>query len=239
MKINYTLFKAKLIPVLPFLLAEAISIRKRKPKLPSISTDLIFGKNPTPILVLGESTVAGVGASTIQHTLGGQLYQILGENLSIRNLGKNGLLAKDACTLINSCEAEFAKKLSAGFIFLGANDCFHLTHPDNYRKHLENLLVKINLDTTIDWVYLADIPPVHLFPAFSSHLKKQLQTQRNYLQLEMKKIAEQNSKIIFDPIQIELSNDFFASDGVHPSDLGYQKIAQFAGEGLKKRGLIK
>jgi lysophospholipase L1-like esterase len=238
MSFSYTLFKAKLLPVLPFLIAEAIAIRRRQPKLPSIVGNLTLGQNPNKILVLGESTVAGVGASQSQTTIGGQLFQLFGEKFSIRNIGKNGLLARNAIHLLENRHQESHKDFTGGFIFLGANDCFKLTHPQAYRIQLETLIDHIQQVLGSEWIYLADIPPVHLFPAFSSLMKKQLQIQRGYLQKEMIGIAERDSKVIYDPIYLELSQEFFAADGIHPSDLGYQKIAEFAGEGLRKRGFI-
>lgn len=238
MSFSYTLFKAKLIPVLPFLLAEAISIRNSKLKLPAIAENLTLGQNLESILVFGESTVAGVGASEPQFSLAGQFFQLFEQNLSVKNLGKNGLKVKNAIHLLQSNSFETYSPFVGSFIFLGANDCFNLTPPKTYRNHLEILLAHDLKNHKPNWIYLADIPPVHLFPAFSERMKRHLQIQRDYLRAEMRKIAEQDSKIIFDPIQLDLSSEFFAADGIHPSDLGYQKIAEFAWNGLKNRDLI-
>ncbi len=238
MSLSYNLFKAKLIPVLPFLLAEAISIRNTKPKLPSIAENLTLGQSSKSVLILGESTVAGVGATEPQFSLAGQFFQLFEKNISVKNIGKNGLLAKNALQLLENTLSESGFNYSGIFIFLGANDCFKLTQPKTYRSQLEMLLGHVLQNHTPEWVYLADIPPVHLFPAFSGRMKRQLQIQRDYIRAEMRKIAEQDSKIIFDPIQVDLSSEFFAADGIHPSDLGYQKIAEFAWNGLKNRGLI-
>lgn len=238
MSFSYTLFKVKLLPVLPFLMAEATSIRNTKPKLPSMAENLTLGQNPNSVLVLGESTVAGVGASEPKFSMAGWFFQLFEKNVQIKNIGKNGLLAKNAIQLLENNLNGSGLNFTGSFIFLGANDCFKLTHPQVYRNQLKELLELLKQKHGSNWIYLADIPPVHLFPAFSERMKRLLQIQRTYLQAEMRKFAEQNSEIIFDPIHLNISPEFFAADGIHPSDLGYQKIAEFAWNGLKNRSLI-
>jgi lysophospholipase L1-like esterase len=54
----------------------------------------------------------------------------------------------------------------------------------------------------------------------------------------MKDICAENKRIIWDQLKLDFNPDFFAADGVHPSDEGYQRIAEFAFEGLKARNLV-
>lgn len=120
------------------------------------------------------------------------------------------------------------------FLFLGANDCFRLTNPSYFYRSLKNLIRELESDFNPAWIYLADIPPIHLFPALPSLLQSYLKTQRVFLREEMKQIANENSKIIFDELILNLQPDFFSEDLVHPSDIGYQAIAEFAWDGLSK-----
>jgi lysophospholipase L1-like esterase len=59
----------------------------------------------------------------------------------------------------------------------------------------------------------------------------------------MKSISANRNNLIFEEIKLELEENFFAADGIHPSDLGYQLIAEFAFKGIlnhvKNKGLIK
>ena len=59
----YWIFRLKLLPNLPFLIREASSIRQNGIKLPSLAQKLSIGDGKSTILILGESTAAGVGAS--------------------------------------------------------------------------------------------------------------------------------------------------------------------------------
>jgi lysophospholipase L1-like esterase len=55
-----------------------------------------------------------------------------------------------------------------------------------------------------------------------------LSKQRAYLQREIEDIAANDPKVIYHAIPMDLQPEFFSADGVHPSDLGYQKIAELA-----------
>lgn len=234
----YWIFRLKLLPNLPFLIREASSIRQNGIKLPSLAQKLSIGDGKSTILILGESTAAGVGASGPEHTLAGNFYRMLGNSWKIENMGKNGLRVAGAYELFRNSDIASFQKLTGLILFLGANDCFKLTSPSTFHQQLKNLIDQISLELNPDWVYLADIPPVHLFPAFSVKMKSFLYTQRTFLQQEMASLARSNQKIVFEPISVDLSPDFFSEDQIHPSDLGYRKIAEFAVEGLKRSSLL-
>ena len=65
----YWLFQLQLFPWLPYLVYQAKKVRKSSPKLPSQSSLLTLGQGEKHVLLLGESTVAGVGASAATHSL--------------------------------------------------------------------------------------------------------------------------------------------------------------------------
>ncbi len=234
----YFLYQAKLYISLPYLIYQANQVRKRYPTPPSLSEDLILGKGHEQILVIGESTVAGVGASTTEDTLGYHLFDGFQAQFQIRNLGKNGILAKEVIP-------HFRKKLEkltspnwkGVFLYIGANDCFRVSHPTQFRKALIRLLEHLRVSLKPNWIYLADIPPVQIFPAFPNTLKSFLGEQREFLRNEMMEIAIQQKDIVFESIHLDLSEDFFSEDLVHPSGSGYKAIAEFSLEGLKRAGV--
>lgn len=228
----YWIFQLRLYPWIPLLVYQAKKIRKSSPRLPSQSSLLTLGQGDNHILLLGESTVAGVGASSPAHTLAGNFHRLLGESYQIETIGKKGLRVKEALELYLHHRQAQTRKSNGVILFLGANDCFLLTSPDAFKKEVESLIHQIQMTTSAQWIYLAAIPPVHLFPAFSKRMQGFLQVQRNYLQTELEKIAESHPEVIYQEIPMDLQPEFFSADGVHPSDLGYQKIAELAFEKL-------
>ena len=228
----YWLFKVRLYPWIPFLVYQAEQVRKSSPMLPSQSSLLTLGKGEDHILLLGESTVAGVGASSPFQTLAGNFSSLFGDSYQIETLGKKGLRVKDAFSLYLQYRQAHVPKSKGVILFLGANDCFLLTHPESFKKELNALIHQIQVATAAQWIYLAAIPPVHLFPAFPKRMQSFLRKQRAYLQAEIEKIAENYPRVIYHDIPMDLQPEFFSADGVHPSDLGYQKIAELAFDNL-------
>jgi lysophospholipase L1-like esterase len=224
----YWLFQLQLFPWLPYLVYQAKKVRKSSPKLPSQSSLLTLGQGEKHVLLLGESTVAGVGASAAAHTLAGNFARMLGDSYQIETIGKKGLRVKDAFSLYQLQKKSRTTTSEGVILFLGANDCFLLTSPQEFKQELRSLIQQIQVETDANWIYLAAIPPVHLFPAFSEQMRAFLSKQRAYLQREMEDIAANDPKVIYHAIPMDLQPEFFSADGVHPSDLGYQKIAELA-----------
>jgi lysophospholipase L1-like esterase len=224
----YWLFQLQLFPWLPYLVYQAKKVRKSSPKLPSQSSLLTLGQGEKHVLLLGESTVAGVGASAAAHTLAGNFARMLGDSYQIETIGKKGLRVKDALSLYQLHKKTRATSTEGVILFLGANDCFLLTSPQEFKQELRSLIQQIQVESDANWIYLAAIPPVHLFPAFSEQMRAFLSKQRAYLQREMEDIAANDPKVIYHTIPMDLQPEFFSADGVHPSDLGYQKIAELA-----------
>jgi lysophospholipase L1-like esterase len=187
-----------------------------------------LGQGEKHVLLLGESTVAGVGASAAAHTLAGNFSRMLGDSYQIETIGKKGLRVKDAFSLYQLQKKSRTTTSEGVILFLGANDCFLLTSPQEFKQELRSLMLQIQVETDANWIYLAAIPPVHLFPAFSEQMRSFLSKQRAYLQREMEDIAANDPKVIYHTIPMDLQPEFFSADGVHPSDLGYQKIAELA-----------
>ncbi|MDG1276400.1 MAG: GDSL-type esterase/lipase family protein [Algoriphagus sp.] len=231
---SYLLFQSRLFPLLPYLIYEAGKISKTGPKLSPQSEKVFLAGQEQSILILGESTAAGVGASAAGFTLSSYLHQLFLEKYSFYNLGKNGIRVGEVLPHFKSDLAELNSTKEGILLFLGANDCFKLTNPSAFYKSLQSLVASLQTQFEPKWIYLADIPPVHLFPAFSSLMKSYLYRQREFLRNEMKKLASKNNRLIFQEISLDLVPDFFSTDGIHPSDLGYQKIAEFTYEGIKE-----
>ncbi|NVJ86033.1 MAG: SGNH/GDSL hydrolase family protein [Algoriphagus sp.] len=231
---SYRLFQAQLFPVLPYLIFQAKQVRKNNPLPPAKSNHLILGTNTKRILILGESTAAGVGASEPENTLAGNIYRMFDQNYQVINLGKNGLRVKELIPTFQEDLSGLIGDFEGIFLFIGANDCFRLTNPKDFRNKLEYLIKQLQQDLSPKWIYLADIPPVQLFPSFPTSLQFYLEKQRGFLTGEMQKLATSNPLLIYEKIQMSLDKEFFCSDGIHPSNLGYKAIAEFAIDGIKR-----
>ena len=115
-------------PLLPILLAQGYWLRKTTPRLPDAAgplTGTISGEHePLQLIVLGESTVAGIGAETHESGLTGQLALALKHHTS-RSV--NWMVVARSGINARECRLELVPKLRGLHadivaIVLGVND---------------------------------------------------------------------------------------------------------------------
>src|SRR5436190_5742014 len=137
---------ALIAPLAPFLFLQGQITRWKVGTLPEATGDK-HGKYGTgnaaaKLLVIGESTVAGLGARTHEFALAGQFAKQLGEHLgrSIewKVLGKNGVTARrtinELVPLMPNEEFDFV------LLGIGGNDVMRLTSPAKWRRDMTELL---------------------------------------------------------------------------------------------------
>ena len=231
---SYLFFQTRNFPLLPYLIYEAKKIKKSVPKLPPQSEKVILKGEKNGILILGESTVAGVGATELKSTLVGNLHSLFKSEYTFYNFGKNGIRASEVLPEFKSDLATIQSGKEGIILYLGGNDCFNLTSPNSYHRSLQKLIESLQSQFNPNWIFLGDIAPVHLFPAFSPLMKSYLYQQREFLRKEMKQLAATHKKVIFQEINLDLGSEFFSADGIHPSNLGYRKIAEFTFREIKE-----
>ncbi len=227
-KALYLFELAVILPMLPLLKYQGTKIRKRVSKLKPQSEKLISSKaeSKPDLLIIGESTAAGMGATCPENSIGGRLFDEIGKDFNIINYGKNGLKASQLETFLELVIPVQNASLHTVVILIGANDCFNLTPPQNFFHALKTFIGKLSDNYQVTDIILISIPPVNKFPAIPSSIKFLLGWHWYILNIEMK-----NLKKVFPTLMVKnmvkvFPDSFFSSDGIHPSDLGYASIAK-------------
>src|SRR5215472_15030495 len=131
--------------LLPVLLAQGLWVRLRTTRLPDAagpSSGTAAGAGaPFDLIVLGESTVAGVGASTHELGLTGQTASALahrtGRSIRWRALGLSGATARDA---LKELVPQLAgSRADAMIIVLGVNDVAGWRRISQWTKDVDHL----------------------------------------------------------------------------------------------------
>ncbi|PRY86951.1 lysophospholipase L1-like esterase [Mongoliibacter ruber] len=227
-KLIYFLELCLLLPFLPLLYFEGKKLRKKIIRLSPVSEYLSLpgDTNEKSILVIGESTVAGVGASEASQSIGAHLYHHTGEKSALLNLGKNGLKASRLRSLLLHGLDKEKKVFDVVVILIGANDCFKFTPPHKFRKAIKEFVDMLETQIGTTKIILPEIPPVHQFPAIPGLLQFFLGWHRKLLAAELKLLAKSNTKINLLELKHDFEPDFYAKDGIHPSDIGYNHMAK-------------
>lgn len=224
----YFLERVLLVPCLPFLYFAGKNARKNINKLPPQSEYQYLPSlsKENTLLIIGESTVAGVGASSPQTTFASNIDLLSFNGFEIHNIGKNGLRAGKLKRLLMGNPAAMEMLFTNAFVMIGANDCFKLTPPKKFRKDLEMFLQFLIMEKGVEKIIIPMVPPVHIFPAIPGLLRFFLRIHRSLLIAEIKNLSQKIIPLHYDASIQEFSENFFADDGIHPSDLGYKKMAE-------------
>jgi lysophospholipase L1-like esterase len=234
-RFSYFLEMSVLIPVFPILYILGKKLKNDIIKLPSRSEYLKIetdGSKPK-LLIIGESTAAGVGASSKETTFASQIFKHTGEKFAITNIGENGLKAENLQGLYKKLEGEIGNSFSKAIILIGANDCFKLTSPWKFKRELEIFSLFLIKEKNVENITIPLIPPVHEFPLLPAIMRFFLGWHRNILTAELESLEKSVSQISFDNHKSKTSEVFYSEDGIHPSDYGYELIALAIAENIK------
>ena len=220
-----------ILPLVPFLYWQGQRVRKRIGKLPDAGGETVgqFGDGTETInlLAIGESTVAGVGASNHAEALGGQLAKFLslatGKSVRWHVLGESGITARETLQRLVPHLPE--DEMDIVVIALGGNDTFKVSSPNRWRGDMIRLISVIKSEYPNAKILLANTPRVIDFPVLPKSLKFFL-WRISRLHHENAKNLEKTMENVFYFDEAERVGDEFFSDGVHPSARGYAMWAE-------------
>ena len=219
-------------PLLPVLAAQGYYLRRRVPRLPDAAglQEGFIGAGTEPplrLIVLGDSTVAGIGAATHQEALTGQvavhLHRNLGRLIAWRAIGRSGATAETACEILapqlQGAQADIL------VVSLGVNDTIKLHSPARWRRNLARLLMLARESLGPVPVVVSGMPPIEHFPALPQPLR--FAFSRRAAALDQAGAAllatwPHSAHVRFQGAE-QVAN-FFAADGFHPGPVGYNII---------------
>ena len=180
---------------------------------------------PLRLLVLGESTVVGVGVSCLRAALVGQLAEALavrqGRPVAWRACGENGI------TAVQACERLLPQVLDESFdlalLVFGVNDSTHLTSLQRWRVALGSMAEALAQRGA--QVAFSAVPPLQQFSALPWLLRRLLGVRAALLDASLRQLAGRLG-MGHHPLSLEFSVDYLALGGYHPSSLGYRVWAE-------------
>jgi lysophospholipase L1-like esterase len=236
-----------LIPELPKLYLESKTIRKTLPEMknaPDLEGEILMGKDEfLNVLFIGESTISGVGVKTNSEGFSGALSKILAEklekNIRWKVFAKSGFNVKKIATEI--VPEILNQKVDFIFIGIGGNDAFELTHPENFKENVQELIKNLKEKFIRTPLVFINFPAVEDFPALTPKLKKLMINWVQSLREKMIIIAKAENSVYFDPeiitfsswkdkLNLDLELEELFSDGIHPSKISYELWADIVSQ---------
>ncbi len=242
MNLRFFIHNIHLLHLLPALYREGKAVKASVPTLPEAkgTNGLAESVNNQKLnlLCIGESTIAGVGVKTHEEgfsgTLAKELSNLVNKEIHWEVVAKSGYTAR----LVKERLVPMVKmKPDVIVVGLGGNDGFQLNSPRQWRRDIIELVDALKALNPKAAIFFSNMPPIHLFPAFTPLIKKvigdrviQLAETLNQTVEDMENVFYANEWIDLEiwakryNVDVEL-NTFF-SDGVHPSILTYQVWAK-------------
>ena len=220
---------------LPLLGLQGLWVRLRTPVLPEAGppyTGTISPSGPTTqpalhLLVIGESTAAGVGAPSHAAGLTGCTAAALAARwerpVAWRAHGRSGATAADVHhDLLPSLGRPHADAPTADVVLvaLGVNDTIRRTSPAAWRNEIAGLVVDLRARFQPTTIVLAGVPAMARFPALPSPLRHFLGAHGTRLDRELADLAAAAPGVCHCPTPLP-DPHHFAPDRFHPGPVGY------------------
>lgn len=214
------------LPFVPFLYWQGQRVRRRVGRLPDAAGETvgqIGDQNEiVNLLAVGESTVAGVGATNHADALAGQLAKYLsleiGKAVRWHVVGESGITVGE--TLQRLVPMLPAAPMDFIVVALGGNDTFKVSSPNRWRKGMTRLVKILREKYPNAVILLANTPRVVDFTALPATLKFVLWRVSKLHHENAKQIAAEFKNVFYYDEARAVGDDFF-SDGIHPSKHGY------------------
>lgn len=187
-------------------------------------SDLAAASSPLRLLVIGESTAAGVGVETQQQALCGQLAQQVANTwsrqVSWQACGRNGATAAVCCQqMLPTLEDQ---RWDLVVIALGVNDTTHLTPRWRWRRELLQLMDYFAGKAGL--VLLTAVPPLGEFSALPQPLRGWFGMRAGLLDHDARRCCA-SAHALYATMPLAMEAQYLARDGYHPSAAGYQRWA--------------
>jgi len=234
------------LALLPLLLAQGKRVRATALKLPEAAGERHgvagTGRVALRVLIVGDSSAAGVGVGTQDDAFAGQLAQALAERagaaVAWQLVATSGHTAQDAARALANAPLTTADLLVTA---LGVNDVVSQTRPAQFLRSLDEIhaLAVTRAQVTHSWH--CGLPPMGTFPLLPQPLRwilgrdaahlddalvRHLQGQTSRLHLPLPEAPRMPGKDDSTP------EGWMARDGFHPGLLGYRQWGRQVAEAI-------
>jgi len=237
------LSRLAVVPVAPLIYLQGRRLRRTTPRLPDAALPwqgTVAGERPLRLLVLGDSTAAGVGAATQADGLPGNLARALAARWSRgvhwTAMGANGATARDLVERF--LEPAVAEQWDFVFLTIGANDALGLRSRAAFGRDIRTVLTRLRETSPDATILVSSLPAFFRFVLLPNPLRWNLYLHSQNLEAEARRIAASMPGVIMSPPPPPYTEGFFAEDLFHPSELGYRDWANFAIDEAFERGVL-
>ena len=217
--------------LLPLLVPQALWVRKTAPRFPEAAGpnygSFGTGRNLN-LIAVGDSIIAGVGASSLSKALVGQTSAALARRLDCKiswyACGSSGLNSEK---VLKQVIPDLPPVTAALFIVsVGVNDVTSLSSVSTWLKNLSAILSALSQHSPGAFTAVAGLPPLKSFPLLPQPLRALLGFRAETLDRAARSEVSRHPGSVYVPVRFDPDPDKFAPDGYHPSEDSYSLFGQ-------------
>ena len=221
----------------PVLLAQGRYVRRVTPRLPEPEglRQGVEGSGPLlRLLILGDSSAAGVGVATQAEALSGRLVAALAPALRVswKLVATSGLTSAEVLKLL---EAEPEQRFDVVVTSTGVNDVTGSTGRAQWLAVQRRLVELLQGRFQARHILLSSLPPMHHFPALPQPLRWYLGLRARRFNRDLRHWAQHHDGCEFAPIDFPANPALAASDGFHPGAEAYALWASQLAKVIQRR----
>jgi lysophospholipase L1-like esterase len=226
-QVKYLLSAALILPVSPLLFLQGQYTRRKVGLLPDAGGDktgITGHAGPAAkLLVIGESTVAGLGARTHALALAGRFAEQLSSKIDRavewHVIGRNGVTAKrtidELVPLIPDDKFDYV------LVGLGGNDVMKLSSPRKWRRDMTRLLGILREKNPDAVIFITNCPMIKYSPALPHPIRFLLWELSKMHDANIREFTSEMDRVLYYHQPTGFKVDGFFADGIHPSEQGY------------------
>lgn len=220
------------LPFAPLLYLQGQITRWKVGILPDAAGDRFgitgTGDDPAKLFVIGESTVAGLGARDHERAFAGQFAKFvsghIGRPVSWRVIGKNGVTARR--TIEELVPQMPDKQFDYILVGLGGNDVMKLSSPKKWRRDMIELLGILRAKNSDAVIFVSNCPMIKYSTAIPHPIKFLLWELSKMHDANIREFTAGMDRVFYYPQPADVRLEGFFADGIHPSEQGYADWAE-------------
>ena len=211
------------LALFPILFAQLIWVLLGARKLPEAigARSGMGGTGPLlRVLIVGDSSAAGVGARTQSKALAGRLQAELEAHFTVdwTLVARSGITTRNALASIDAVEV---REFDLCVIALGVNDATRLTGIARWVSRAEELRSVLRSSFNVKCIYQAQVPDLSRFPSIPWPLSITWGRHAALMNTAMCAQLQGDTSTTLLNFDIPITAELMAKDGFHPNDLGY------------------
>ncbi|HKV60253.1 MAG TPA: SGNH/GDSL hydrolase family protein [Ktedonobacteraceae bacterium] len=198
------------------------------------------GDKQITYVAIGASDTFGIGTQDpYDDNWPTDLAALLGaSHIHLINLGIPDITVHDALSLELPIALDSHPDLVT--IWLGVNDIVAKVPPASYASDLNALLTRLRTNAPHARIAIANVPDLTLLPAFAQADQQALTQQIQAYNAIIASAAQQHHAVLVDlttqSYNLQDHPEYISSDGLHPTDIGYQQLAKLFYQALQHQG---